>query len=290
MPLLISLLADTNPPKLIRFSEKYSTKLRLQVVVENSYFAGLKVGSVCANATCGGRIIMQSEQLHSGKGIMLKSYLEECHQSFNCVIWDFSEYNYRWAVENGLQNSFLLLPVMNQYRFHLKSTRNHVELINIGEVSVSSRVVDIVLVGLMSERRLHIKSEIMRLHPTWNIVITKETDGKKLEKLYKQAKVCLTVHHYGGESGGEYHRLSETALFGCVQVMEAFADKIGIEVYAQCGGVLFTPYDDLVSTLERVLDDIKMNPVLWDSRQNQVVEWWKNSWDWARGFSKKYSL
>jgi hypothetical protein len=66
--------------------------------------------------------------------------------------------------------------------------------------------------------------------------------------------------------------------------MESFADKVGVETYVQCAGVIFTAYKDLVSTLGSVRDDISMHSSLWDSRQNQVVQWWVNNWDWARGF------
>jgi hypothetical protein len=196
-----------------------SPRKALPVVVESSIFAGFKIfrngTRICVdNVTCGGRIILQSEQLHSSKGNKLKPYLEKCHQSLNCVIWDFCDYNYQWAVENGLQNSFLILPIMNQYRFHIVKHKYGPRLARIGNVTVSSRRFDIIFVGVMNSRRLHIKSEIERLHPNWKIAIFQESNKKRLVPLYHQSKICLTVHSTGEVSGGEYHRLSETALFG----------------------------------------------------------------------------
>ena len=47
-----------------------------------------------------------------------------------------------------------------------------------------------------------------------------------MPKAYREAKVCVVLHSYATESGGEYHRLSEFAKFGCIPVMETFSGTL----------------------------------------------------------------
>jgi len=85
------------------------------IIVENSFFAGIQKMSSCIGMRCNKmpRIIIQSEQERHG----LSEYLIACHIQSNCVIWEFSDYNYRWeAAKYNLSASVLLLPLMFQDR------------------------------------------------------------------------------------------------------------------------------------------------------------------------------
>ena len=52
-----------------------------------------------------------------------------------------------------------------------------------------------------------------------------------MANIYSDSKVCLIAHAYDREAGGEYHRLSEVAPFGCIFVMEQISDIVGVDKY-----------------------------------------------------------
>lgn len=101
---------------------------------------------------------------------------------------------------------------------------------------------------------------------------------------YQNAKVCLVVHAYDAQSGGEYHRLSEFGILGCVPVMEAFADTIAVNDYGKCGGVVFAPYELLIGTVDRVLREINAS----QRDHAQYVEWWKRGIEWQNVLVKLF--
>jgi hypothetical protein len=91
--------------------------------IEISYHGAKKEGS----GTCVGnasrcqqmpRIILQTEQLKY-RWREYRVYLTKCHEAPNCMIWDFSDHHYRVAQEGGIDDSFMLLPVMTQSRLGL---------------------------------------------------------------------------------------------------------------------------------------------------------------------------
>jgi hypothetical protein len=92
---------------------------------------------------------------------------------------------------------------------------------------------------------------------------------------YLNSKICLIVHSYAAESGGEYHRLSEVAPMGCILVMEEFMDIVGRKEYQYCGGVIAANYSDIASTIFQVLvNEAK-------TRDNaKYVQWWKAGIRW----------
>ena len=60
------------------------------------------------------RIYLQSEQ-------KLGPHLKTCHEGPNCVVLEFSDYNYRMVQEQGWADSFVLLPIMTQQPSRLKA-------------------------------------------------------------------------------------------------------------------------------------------------------------------------
>lgn len=65
----------------------------------------------CQNKT---RIILQSEQYQSHH--FIKSSLSKCHPSPNCIIFEFSDHNFRYLKEEKKWgDSIVLLPIMHQF-------------------------------------------------------------------------------------------------------------------------------------------------------------------------------
>jgi len=213
------------------------------------------------------RIVIQCEQLAAVGDKHLK-YLQDCHLAENCIIWDFSDFNIEWAKDNGFADSVVLFPTMIQSRLDMGKRSVPVKpLVN--------RSMDVAFFGSMMERRKLLRQEIRDKH-NWTMHFGHSLEKNAMVKAYRDAKVCLVAHSINATSGGEYHRLSEFATMGCVPVMEEFADTVAIGDYRQCGGVVFSRFENLIQTVERVLKEIEEG-----QRDNkQHVDWWKRGILW----------
>lgn len=136
--------------------------------------------------------------------------------------------------------------------------------------------------GWRSQRRRDILEKIqtyLAKHANWSVVYKRSTDVLAQANAYKDAKVCLIPHAYHNISGGEYHRLSEFGPFGCVPVLENFADSIGIESYRRCGGAIFTNYNDLLAVSEDVVTKIDRGTYAGPNSKS-IASWWKKGIQW----------
>ena len=104
----------------------------------------------------------------------------------------------------------------------------------------------------------------------------KDKSIRRQADAYKEAKVCMVVHSYTDDSGGEYHRLSEFAPFGCIPVMETFGDTIGIDRYKECGRMVFASGPDLMEAAANVTAKIDQG---WYEDYSHV-DWWKAGIQW----------
>jgi hypothetical protein len=145
---------------------------------------------------------------------------------------------------------------------------------------ITERPIDVVMFGKSCPRRELIKSRILEQHPDWKVEIKVLTDIINLTEAYSNAKICLTVHATPGPCGGEYHRLSETAPFGCVSVLENVTDACWLNPYMECAGVHFATFDTIISKLAEVMDGIRTQPDHWLLKQSSMVEWWRKSNSW----------
>ena len=93
--------------------------------------------SQCRNHSC---IHIQSEQY-------FRDHIMDCHKSPNCVILEFSDYNYCIAWDQDLGDSFVLLPVMTQIPSQISSLEPMLPK-NLTEQSY-----DIVFFGLFTRRQ-----------------------------------------------------------------------------------------------------------------------------------------
>jgi hypothetical protein len=232
--------------------------------------ASVKPRSVADGCTESPRIVIQTEQLNVLGPWYLNS-LRNCHASQNCIVWEFSDYNYEWEKRHGLSDSVVLIPILIQTRL---TTGLEVDFTD--TKPLNERSLDVVFFAYMLERRLQLRQEIIDKHPDWNIQFEDNSQIQAMVKAYRDAKVCLVAHAYHSKSGGEYHRLSELATFGCIPVMEEFSDSIAIDDYALCGGVVFAPYESLTETVSTVLQDIDAN----ERDYTKHAEWWRRGIHW----------
>ena len=212
-------------------------------------------------------IIVQSEQLWA-VGMKYLSALQACHASPLCAIWDFSDYNYRWAQEKQIADSVMLLPVMTQTRLGPVDSSMIRPLAN--------RSLDIVSFLSRTPRRLPILNQFAQRD--WSMRLEQTLRVPYMKASYLDAKVCLVMHAYLPQSAGEYHRLSEIAQFGCIPVMETWADTVHVETYQRCGGVIFADYENLVNETEHVL--WKLNQSKLEDDLERRTQWWKAGIQW----------
>jgi len=233
------------------------------------------------DATCRNhaRIVLQTEQGFN------EADFGNCHISANCIIFEFSDHNYRLAQaeDKEWEDSFVLMPIMMQQPSRLVSFEEP-EVTNM--IALKERSYDLVFFGSITRRRKAIivgsetylrKQEELSNNRT--ILVTGVGPGQTslMANAYKNAKVCLVMHSYSNVSGGEYHRLSEFARFGCIPVMEEFADTIGIEQYKQCGRVVFSKLDKLFEVAANVIDLIDQGSQYVDFSH---INWWKTGVQW----------
>jgi len=216
-----------------------------------------------------GRIIIQSEQYFG-------DHIQLCHESHNCVIFEFSDYNYEKAMKNNYAESFVLLPVMTQSPSRLSPFVPPVRK------ELKGRLHDFVFFGAMTARRREHLPRLLASHlktcANCSVVISRDQHLPSIANAYKEAKVCLILHSYAKDSGGEYHRLSEVTPFGCVPVVESFSDRLGVSAYAAHGGVVFADIEELANATKVVLHMIDSGH--FDHRINESVRWWNAGIQW----------
>ncbi len=219
------------------------------------------------------RILIQTEQYFTNHVLL-------CHDAPNCVVLEFSDYNLVKARNHDsvkdLADSFVLLPVM---------TQSPTSRLSMYEPAVAkdpqSRSIDMVFFGLITGRRevlVELSNAYAVAHPDWIVRVGKDISADSIGRQYSEAKLCLVAHSYHANSGGEYHRLSEMAPFGCIPVMEHFSDKIGIDIYEKCAGIIF---ENVTNLVEAAVDVIaKIDQGYYNDRINAIVSWWRIGIQW----------
>jgi hypothetical protein len=209
-------------------------------------------------------IVLQTEQICcTTYGQRMLPYMQLCHASPNCILWEYSQRNWEWLKEQGLGDSVMLLPILHQHRLNhyydtdhdssSSSSRNQ-KMDAVAQASteaeqfqhdqpkklapLNQRPIDVVFFGVMTPRRkqLQEKLETIAKQQHWNLVLEEVANsGSRLDYMansYRNAKICLIIHSFftaGGGNPGEYHRLSELAPSGCVPVVEAFGDVLMVD-------------------------------------------------------------
>jgi len=217
------------------------------------------------------RIFIQTEQKINW------NLIDVCHDSPTCVILEFSDHNLNLAKnrKRELLESYILLPVMTQ------TPSRMVEYEPKSPKVIQKRSIDMAFFGLITNRRTGLTkgADLYRkAHPDRTVIVQKNNKIQSVGTSYREAKVCLLAHSYSSRSGGEYHRMSEFAPFGCIPVMEHFSDTFGIDVYERCGGAIFTNFTNLISVASNVIAQIDQG--LYNNRSNDIVNWWKAGIHW----------
>jgi hypothetical protein len=223
------------------------------------------------------RIYFQSEQHASPQFGRVNFDIRLCSESPNCIVWEYSDYNYR-NLEDDVKSSTVLLPIMIQSPSRLSSYETHVK-------SLKERQYDIVFFGWITKRRKALWKQpipLIEAHPDRTLVLkyVHHEAKEEMANAYKDAKVCLVTHAYNSTGAGEYHRLSEFARFGCVPVMENFGEEIGVESFKRCGGAVFTSFDKLMEKASEVVAEIDRG--VYDGRSNSIARWWKDGIQWEK--------
>ena len=247
---------DERPPK------EWTNVTLVELAITNGVCPLVEAG--CLNRS---RIIIQSEQY-------FKDSVPWCHESPNCIVLEFSDRNYRNAQAKGMGDSFVLLPVMTQ------SPSRFAWLLPDDIKPLRERLYDIVFfMGVPTRRRQTYgnATNYLETHPNQTVKIGKDKNVRRQAAAYGEAKVCLVVHSYHDDSGGEYHRLSEFAPFGCIPVMETFGDTIGIDRYKECGRIVFASGPNLMEAAANVTAKIEQG---WYKDIHSHVDWWKAGIQW----------
>jgi hypothetical protein len=237
-------------------------------------------------------IILQTEQVCcTPYGQRMLPYMQLCHASPKCLLWEYSSRNWEWFQEQGIADSVMLLPILHQHRLNPYYNNNNKDDDDEAAITpLHQRPMDVVFFGIMTPRRQQLQVELEKIaqQQNWNLVLEQvENSGSRLEYMansYQNAKICLIFHSFfttttSDKKGtpGEYHRLSELAPSGCVPVVEAFGDVLIMttnnddddddddgkhnddvmdDFYGRCGGVVFADLKDLVGTIQAVLYSI----------------------------------
>ena len=258
------------------------------IMVEFSMNHHEKVPAKCTGSTCHTipRISIQAEQItiHA----YAPEFVQGCHASPNCLIWDFSDINFDWAksLPSNASESFLIVPHMFHDRLREWYPKDKDDI-----KAYTERSEDAVFFGAYTSRRKVFENKYINNNGTLSRY--KVTFRKKMRPFgvltggYSNAKICLVVHSFLADSGGEYHRISDFKRFGCVPVMETFGDKLTVETLRTCAGIKFADFDDLpnavVSELKRMNDT--SNDILREE-QLAIDRWWDNGIDWSTFLEK----
>ena len=218
------------------------------------------------------RIFIQTEQK------IIWDYQKFCHASPNCIILEFSDFNRNNAnndVEKNMGNSIVLLPVMTATPSRIS------QYLPESPKVIQERNIDMVFFGEISNRRtgmLKAAEEHRKAHPNSQVVVAKVHKVGVVVSNYQEAKTCLLMHSFKDNCGGEYHRWSEFGAYGCIPVMEQFADTVGIHAYERCGGAVFTNRTHVIQTAASIVE--KIDKGLYNNRSQEIVNWWKRGIQW----------
>eukprot|EP00571_Detonula_confervacea_P007098 CAMPEP_0172325964 /NCGR_PEP_ID=MMETSP1058-20130122/55188_1 /TAXON_ID=83371 /ORGANISM="Detonula confervacea, Strain CCMP 353" /LENGTH=179 /DNA_ID=CAMNT_0013042635 /DNA_START=176 /DNA_END=715 /DNA_ORIENTATION=+ len=148
---------------------------------------------------------------------------------------------------------------------------------------LQTRSLDMAFFGLITSRRralVEASKAYIEAHPDRKVTVQHNNRVIVAANSYKEAKTCLLVHSFRVKSGGEYHRLSEFAPFGCIPVMEHFSDRVGMGVYEKCAGAVFANITNIVGAAADVVS--KIDQGLYNSRGSAMIDWWKTGIHWER--------
>jgi hypothetical protein len=222
-------------------------------------------------------ILIQTEQLCCSSYLSDAMFrnLQGCEVSQNCVILEYSEHNYDYMNDLGISSSVVLLPTLLQGRLDKYYRRHHLP----GEWERST---DVAFYGSMTPRREKLLGQINNPHPdkpAWNMLLEENNEKAQIVQTYLHTKICLAIHAFHANSPGEYHRLSEIGVSGCIPVMENFGETIGLDVYKTCGGLILADFDRLTNTIADILEDTGEEDEHEAARQRRS-KWWLNRVEW----------
>uniref|UniRef100_A0A6B2LH79 Uncharacterized protein n=1 Tax=Arcella intermedia TaxID=1963864 RepID=A0A6B2LH79_9EUKA len=186
----------------------------------------------------------------------MKPTLLKCLEAPSCVIWDFSEANYKHSV----LHYEVLLPVVI-LPITLRST------LVMGSVpALGGRPYGYVFYGYRNERR---KAVLGRLPPgltAW--------ERPQCVEAYQYAKFCISVHFYSSESGLEFHRLAQHIKAGCLPVYETPGDADIVQFFEYHKTLKFVEESEFSELLKRMDQCITEYHGIMQEQQIFIIQWW----------------
>lgn len=250
------------------------------VILQHTYSDHSSIPVGCHGSKCDKipKIALQTEQIKDMPWAI--EYVKECHESPICVLWDFSQVNFEWAQKHNFSDSFMVVP----YMFHDRYSSDYPPTDN-DLLPYWNRPLDVVFFGSLTRRRKIFRNRNIR-NPTgilskYNVEYKKVRDDSTQIQAYKTSKICLNIHSYSPDSGGEFHRLSDFKRFGCIPIMETFVDDIAEGVLRSCGGVIFAKIHEMPYLIDQVLHNLTVsNPDIQRKKQLAVYHWWQGKIEW----------
>lgn len=214
------------------------------------------------------RILIQSEQLNGRFGSKIMQLLAQCDQVNSCAVWDYSDFHMTEMTRVGFK-SHMLFPMMYQ-----SFDEGDVDRYG-ANMPIRSRPHDIGFIASLLPRRVAF-DDLLGQENFTDVVYGMMSDQEKVHASYTHAKICLCLHVSEATSAGEYHRLSDVVRFGCVPIFEGFADHVGVQLIADCGGVYFVTAEELIPKSHQIINSLQADVNnTWENKTLQFREWWK---------------
>lgn len=208
----------------VRAFDHVADALNMPEALLGACFAGL-IGERVPD----GSIVYNMEPLHDGCRAFEVGYLDTLRR---CRVLDYQRRNVAYLASLGIEAFHL------PFGYHLSLER----------CRPAEKDIDVLMVGSMTPRRLPILSQLCLAG--LNVRYVLGCYGAELDDLVARAKVHLNVHRYEGHPL-EVVRLNYLMANGACAVSEPGWDDGENQAYAD--GVIFSRYDELVSTVQAVL-------------------------------------
>lgn len=178
-----------------------------------------------------GSIVYNMEPLHDGCRAFEVGYLDTLRR---CHVLDYQRRNVEYLAGLGVEAFHL------PFGYHPSLER----------CEPVEKDIDVLIVGTMSPRRLHVLNELMLAGV--NVRFVQGVHGQELDQLVARAKVHVNVHRY------ENHPLEVVRLNYLMANGQCVVSEVGwdaSESAAYSAGVVFSPYQYIAQTVFALLEE-----------------------------------
>ena len=200
------------------------------------------LGWSAANFSEHKRILIQPEQTQGrragglfGKHNSIYSLLGHCHDSEQCMIIDYSDFNYKSHRKRNLTGSVIVAPVLfGNSSLPFKSEHK----------SLNERFYDFGFFVTKTRRRADFLDGTLKKFAKAHQLKLCRGMGNKIKSRqrngYDDTKVCMIPASERVTGPGEYLRTFQLLNHGCLILYERHYDLLGYEAQRTCGGIFFS--------------------------------------------------